>query len=534
MADVFISYKSERRPAISHLARVIENHGYSVWFDYALMPGGSFSAQIERELRAARAVIVVWCSMSTRSVEGKTNWVVEEADLAKDLDKYLPVWIEPVDLPLGFRMDEVIDIADWNGDPRSHDIDRLIEKLSLKIQRDPDVNYKALVAQSADVRRTGLTNLAAYPLDKQGAQLAARKREREQREKEEAEQIAEIAREEEAARLAAEKALADAKARLEAEQRLKQEEEASEALAKAEQARLQQLAEEERPEAEPPDLERKDDALPQQLAERQNLDELQQQQEGRSTVRDITTEERQPEINQQFGGAQSLLAEHRTKILGALGVLGAVALAGALSQTGDVAAQYEAYTEADAVEPMVGPENDAMAEAAEEVIAEVEATTDEPASNPTEKEGYASPTAPQSVFDTEFAPGISIEIIKRIVPKDLQSAAFLNNGSTLNSSTDSIAIIQGLWIYFEPGEEIRPCLASDSMHGHSVKGSVFRYFQIGRRNFVGGGQHLIRFVNGNVLVMNDGTWGYRIIDQNRFEAVRLSGNKIFYTAIRCS
>ncbi len=246
MADVFISYKSERRPAISHLARVIENYGYTVWFDYALMPGGSFSAQIERELRAARAVIVVWCSMSVRSVEGKTNWVVEEADLAKQLGTYLPVWLEPVDLPLGFRMGDVIDISEWNGDPRSHEIDRLIEQLTSKTQREPDIKYKALVAQSADVRRSGLTNLAAYPLDKQGAQLAARNREREQREKAEAEQIAENVRREAAAQLAAQQALADAQARVEAEQRLKQEQEAADALAKAEQERLAKLAEEER------------------------------------------------------------------------------------------------------------------------------------------------------------------------------------------------------------------------------------------------------------------------------------------------
>lgn len=245
MADVFISYKSERRPAISHLARVIENYGYSVWFDYALMSGGSFSAQIERELRAARAVIVVWCSMSVHTIEGKTNWVVEEADLAKSLGTYLPVWLETVDPPLGFRRDEIIDIAEWNCDPRSRDLDRLIEQISIKVQRDPAINYKSLVAQSDEVSRSGHTNLATYPLDTKGAQLTARNREREDREKAEAKQIAENARREAEVRLAAQKALAEAQAQLEAEQRLKQEQEAADALAKAEQERLARIAEEE-------------------------------------------------------------------------------------------------------------------------------------------------------------------------------------------------------------------------------------------------------------------------------------------------
>jgi len=367
LADVFISYKSERRPAISHLARVIENHGYTVWFDYALMPGGSFSAQIERELRAARAVIVVWCSMSARSVEGKTNWVVEEADLAKQLGTYLPVWLEPVDLPLGFRMGDVIDIAEWNGDPRSHDLDRLIEQISIKVQRDPAVNYKAVVAQSAEVWRSGLTNLAAYPLDKQGAQLAARNREREQREKTEAEQIAESARREAAAQLAAQQALADAQARVDAEQRLRQEQEAAEALAKAEQERLAELAEEERQrkaleeaaaklreeqrlkdeakfarkaeaqrvEAERLAHERKEEARRKQEAEALRLAELERQQEEQRAARAAAREERRRAINERFGAAWTVLAANRVKVVGALGLVGAVAFLSALPPLGE-------------------------------------------------------------------------------------------------------------------------------------------------------------------------------------------------------
>ena len=391
LADVFISYKSERRPAISHLARVIENYGYSVWFDYALMPGGSFSAQIERELRAARAVIVVWCSMSVRSVEGKTNWVVEEADLAKSLGTYLPVWLEPVDLPLGFRMGDVIDISEWNGDPRSHEIDRLIEQLTSKTQREPDIKYKALVAQSADVRRSGLTNLAAYPLDKQGAQLAARNREREQREKAEAEQIAENARREAAARLAAQQALAEAQARLEAEQRDRQEQEAADALAKAEQERLAKLAEEEQQQkaleeaaaklreeqrlkdeaeaarkaeearltAERLERFRLEEQRRQEEAERQRLAEQERQQEEQRAAR----EARQRAMDERVGAAKSMLAEHRVKVLGALGFVGAVALAGALSQTSGEPAPLDAQGAAGAAEPKVAPEEDPMAAA---------------------------------------------------------------------------------------------------------------------------------------------------------------------------
>ena len=82
MADIFISYKAERRGAIAHITRILENHGFTVWYDYALLSGSQFVRLIEREIRDAKAVLVLWCSRSVRS-----DWVLEEASLAKDLGK---------------------------------------------------------------------------------------------------------------------------------------------------------------------------------------------------------------------------------------------------------------------------------------------------------------------------------------------------------------------------------------------------------------------------------------------------------------
>jgi hypothetical protein len=80
MADVFISYKSERRPAARHLADIIEAHGFTVRFGYArdtgLVPGPDFGRHIEIELRAAKAVVVLWCPLSVGS-----GWVHNEAAL---------------------------------------------------------------------------------------------------------------------------------------------------------------------------------------------------------------------------------------------------------------------------------------------------------------------------------------------------------------------------------------------------------------------------------------------------------------------
>src|SRR5215467_14125005 len=104
MAEIFISYKSERRKAAEHLAAVLSHYGYSVWFDYQLIKGSDFGLQIDRRIREAKALVVLWCSKSVAS-----RWVVEEVDLAYKLGILIPVKIEECELPVGFRRQDYID-----------------------------------------------------------------------------------------------------------------------------------------------------------------------------------------------------------------------------------------------------------------------------------------------------------------------------------------------------------------------------------------------------------------------------------------
>ncbi len=175
MADVFISYKSERRPAVSYLARTIENYGFTVWFDYGLLSGSDFGRQIERELRAARAVLVLWCPLSVDS-----EWVLEEATLAKRLGSMIPVKLMPVELPMGFQRADTVNIAAWDGAPRSHNLDKLIEQLAARVGREPTARFQALIQQERDWRIAGPKLLADYPLDqKAGASDTLRRLEAE-------------------------------------------------------------------------------------------------------------------------------------------------------------------------------------------------------------------------------------------------------------------------------------------------------------------------------------------------------------------
>jgi len=164
MADVFISYRSLRVPAVRHLHRVLQAYGYSVWFDYALLSGEEFAPVIERELRDAKAAIVVWCQYSRDN-----RWVREEASLAQSLKTYLPVLMDPGDPPFGFRLDDTVDLTAWDGDPRSDVLDRLLDQLSKKTGKEATAPVRALTELQQIWRDNNKTAWAAMPLDTQKA-----------------------------------------------------------------------------------------------------------------------------------------------------------------------------------------------------------------------------------------------------------------------------------------------------------------------------------------------------------------------------
>jgi hypothetical protein len=160
MADVFISYKSERRRAAEHLAAVLERYGYTVWFDYQLIKGRDFGLQIDRKVREAKALVVLWCTRSVGS-----SWVAEEADLGRELGILVPVKIESCVLPIGFRRLDYIDLSEWDGAPRSPSLDPLIKALEQNIGRPPAADLKALWDYEATWRRFGAPPLRAFAFD---------------------------------------------------------------------------------------------------------------------------------------------------------------------------------------------------------------------------------------------------------------------------------------------------------------------------------------------------------------------------------
>jgi hypothetical protein len=109
--DIFISYSREDRAAAKHFAECFSREGFSVWWDAVLRSGQTFDEVIEKELRAAKAAVVLW---SPRSVASR--WVRAEATLADRGNKLVPAIIERCDLPIIFELTHAADLSKWTGD----------------------------------------------------------------------------------------------------------------------------------------------------------------------------------------------------------------------------------------------------------------------------------------------------------------------------------------------------------------------------------------------------------------------------------
>jgi hypothetical protein len=125
VADVFVSYKKEDRALAERLVMALRAAGKSVWWDDALDPTQAWDAIIEREIAAARHVIVLWTPRSVAS-----DWVRSEALYAQDHGKLVPVIGEACDLPLAFVLRQAVDLSSGKCDDTNPQWVKLVGWLS--------------------------------------------------------------------------------------------------------------------------------------------------------------------------------------------------------------------------------------------------------------------------------------------------------------------------------------------------------------------------------------------------------------------
>ncbi|MDP3280168.1 MAG: SUMF1/EgtB/PvdO family nonheme iron enzyme [Nitrosomonas sp.] len=109
MSDIFLGYSSSNSAIAERLVQRFQQEGWQVFIDRQTLVGRKWHKEIERELHAARAVVVLWSAASRDS-----DFVLEEAEYAKRKDILFPAFIERVEYPYGFGRIQTADLMGWD------------------------------------------------------------------------------------------------------------------------------------------------------------------------------------------------------------------------------------------------------------------------------------------------------------------------------------------------------------------------------------------------------------------------------------
>lgn len=110
MSDIFISYARSTEPQAQRIAELMREAGHAVWRDDELPAHLPYAAVIEAQLRAAKAVVVVWSADAVKS-----QWVRAEADLAREAGTLVQLSIDGSIPPLPFNQIQCAQLNDWSG-----------------------------------------------------------------------------------------------------------------------------------------------------------------------------------------------------------------------------------------------------------------------------------------------------------------------------------------------------------------------------------------------------------------------------------
>jgi TolB-like protein/Flp pilus assembly protein TadD len=109
-STVFVSYSRADQKHVFPVVKMLEDAGYSVWWDGMLGAGEHFASTTEQALTRAKAVVVLWSKQSIAS-----HWVHDEATQGRDRRCLVPISIDGSEAPLGFRQFQVIDVSKARG-----------------------------------------------------------------------------------------------------------------------------------------------------------------------------------------------------------------------------------------------------------------------------------------------------------------------------------------------------------------------------------------------------------------------------------
>ena len=146
MSEIFVSYKKEDRAVAERLVAALRAAGKDLWWDDALTPHEAWDAMIERQIAAARVVLVLW---SPRSVH--SDWVRSEAHYAQDHHKMVPVLVESCSIPLAFMLRQAVDLTDGKFDESNPNWSKLLAWIDAVHTGDVDAIPDVVPAETAAI-----------------------------------------------------------------------------------------------------------------------------------------------------------------------------------------------------------------------------------------------------------------------------------------------------------------------------------------------------------------------------------------------
>ena len=123
--NIFISYAGADQDRIQPLIKILEDQGWSVWWDRNIPPGKTFDEVIEEAIDGADCVIVIWSEKSVLS-----KWVRTEANEGDKRGVLIPVLIDNVKIPLAFRLIESAQLIDWDGISKHSELSNLLSSIT--------------------------------------------------------------------------------------------------------------------------------------------------------------------------------------------------------------------------------------------------------------------------------------------------------------------------------------------------------------------------------------------------------------------
>jgi len=136
VARIFLSYARADVDCARKLAGLVGRAGHDVWWDRELHGGSRFTSEIDKALRDAEAVIVLWSNASLESA-----WVQDEAAEGRDSNRLVPAVIDEVRPPLGFRQYQAIDLSDLRTSDQPRQLEELLRaviKMAVPTEAKPE------------------------------------------------------------------------------------------------------------------------------------------------------------------------------------------------------------------------------------------------------------------------------------------------------------------------------------------------------------------------------------------------------------